>query len=176
MTFAAKASFEPECLRSGEKQTEKTPGGQQQENTGTSTVLKKSLELDNRFWAVFLSRVPGASERTPHVRAVEVFTQIHQRKEGAQYPRFQVVRQMQAAGGHAREAFSVLGDELHDFTLAFLWRVAQRRLTPHLRAAALQCEREVQHAEPLLDECRWRIVLASRSLARRFHGADGAEP
>jgi hypothetical protein len=45
MTCGAKASFEPECSRRGEKQTEKTPGDQQQENTVTSTFLKKSLEL-----------------------------------------------------------------------------------------------------------------------------------
>jgi hypothetical protein len=45
MICAAKASFEPECSRSGEKQTEKTPGDQQQENTATATFLKTSLEL-----------------------------------------------------------------------------------------------------------------------------------
>jgi len=122
-----------------------------------------------------LSNVPGASKRTPHVRTVQVFTQIHQRKESAQYSRLQVVRQVQAAGRYARQAFPVLGDELHDFTQSFLRRVAQRRLPPHLRAAGLQRKREVQNAEPPLGECRWRIVVASRNLTRRSHKADGAE-
>ena len=117
-----------------------------------------------------LSNLPGASERTPHIRTVEVFTQIHQRKESAQYSRLQVVREVQPAGRYARQAFPVLGDELHDFTLAFLRGVAQGRLPPHLRAPGLQREGEVQDAEPPLGECRWRIALASRNLARRSHG------
>src|SRR6266851_1421925 len=113
--------------------------------------------------------VPGASERAAHVRTVEVFTQVHQRQERAQDSRLQVVRQVQAARRYARQAFSVFRDELHDFTLALLRRVAQRRLPPHLRAAGFQRKREVQHAQPLLGECRWRVVLASRNLARRSH-------
>ena len=79
-----------------------------------------------------LSNVPRPSERAPHVRTVEVFPQIHQRKKSAQYSRLQVVRQVQPACRYARQAFSVLRDELHDFALAFLWRLAQRCLPPHL--------------------------------------------
>src|SRR2546422_11489670 len=77
---------------------------------------------------------------------------------------------MQAAGCHAREDFPTLRDEFHDFTLAFLWCVAECRLAPHLRAAGLQRKGEVQDAQPLLGERRWRIVLASRNLTRRSHG------
>ncbi len=114
--------------------------------------------------------MPGASERTTHVRTVEVFPQVHQRQESAQDSGLQVIRQVQAARCHAGQAFPVLRDELHDFPLALLGRVAQRGFPPHLRTAGLQRKCEVQHAQPLLGECRWRVVLASRNLARRSHG------
>ena len=141
----------------------------------TPGTLAPDLALLLHFGICNLANVAGTSERTAHVRTVEVFTQIHQRKESAQDSRLQVVRQVQAAGRYARQAFPVLRDEFHDFTLSFLRRVAQRRLPPHLRAAGLQRKREVQDAEPPLGECRWRIVLTSCNLTRRSHKADGAK-
>src|SRR5882762_5859892 len=114
-----------------------------QENTSRKhslfSCLTKNLKLTTynllgmpRFLLPSLSNVPRASKRAPHVRTVKVFPQIHQRKESAQDSRLQVVRQVQPACRYARQAFPVLRDELHDFALPFLWRVAQRRLPPHL--------------------------------------------
>src|SRR5260370_39181320 len=45
-----------------------------------------------RFEVCDSAKVPRASERTSHVRTVDVFAQIHQRQEGAQDSRLQVVR------------------------------------------------------------------------------------
>src|SRR6266581_3498839 len=127
------------------------------------------LSLLFHFGVCVSADVPGASERAAHVRTVQVFTQVHQRQESAQNSRLQVVRQVQAARRYARQALPVFRDELHDFTLALLRGMAQRRLPPHLRAAGFQRKREVQHAQALLGECRWRVVLTSRNLARRSH-------
>jgi hypothetical protein len=63
----------------------------------------------------------------------------------------------------------MLGDEFHDFALAFLRRISERGLPPHFRAAGLQRKGEVQDAQPLLAERRGRIVLASRNLAASSH-------
>jgi len=49
-----------------------------------------------------------------------------------------------------RQDFPVLGDEFHDFTLAFMRCIAQGCLSPHLRAVGFQRQREMQDAEPLL--------------------------
>jgi hypothetical protein len=119
--------------------------------------------------------MPGAPERAPHVRTVEVLPQIHQRQKSAQDPRLQIVREVQAAGRHARQSLSVFRNELHDLALAILRRVTESRLPAHLRAAGLQRQGEVKDAEPLLGKRRGRVVLASCDLARRCHVAQSAE-
>jgi len=42
-----------------------------------------------------------------------------------------------------------------------MWRVPQRRFSPHFRATALDRQREMQHAHALLPQRRWRFVLAA---------------
>jgi len=111
----------------------------------------------------------GSSKRTSHVGAVEVFSQVHQCQKCAENSRLEIVRQVQSARGHARQPFPVFGDEPHDFALAVLRGVAQRRFPPHLCATGFQGKREVQHAELLLGESRRRFVLASRDLAGSSH-------
>jgi hypothetical protein len=115
----------------------------------------------------------GAPKRTSHVRPVEVFSEIHQRQKSAEDPRFQIIREVQPAGCHARQPFPIFRDEAHDFALAILGSIAERRLPAHLRAAGLQREREVQDAKPLVRDGLRRFVLATRNLARRSHGTRG---
>ena len=119
--------------------------------------------------------MPGAPERTPHVRTVKVLPQIHQRQKSTQNPCLQVIREVQAAGRHARQPLSVFRDELHDFALAILGCVTESRLPAHFRTAGFQRQGEVKDAEPLLGERRRRVVLASCDLARRCHVAQSAE-
>src|SRR5579859_1913642 len=83
------------------------------------------------------ARVAGPSERTPHIRPVQIFPQVHQRKERAQDSGLQIIRQVQAAGGHARQPLAVFGDKTHDFLLPFVRSVSHRRLASHLPAASL---------------------------------------
>src|SRR5260370_9648183 len=78
---------------------------------------------------------------------------------------------MQPAGSHARQLLPVLRDEAHDLALPLVPSGAQRRLPAHLRAPALQREREVQHAQLLLGKGRRRVVLASCGLAACSHDA-----
>src|SRR6266480_4441537 len=63
----------------------------------TPGTLAPDLALLLHFGICNLANVAGTSEGTAHVRTVEVFTQIHQRKESAQYSRLHVVRQVQDA-------------------------------------------------------------------------------
>jgi len=81
--------------------------------------------------------MPGPSKRTPHIRPIQVFPQVHQGQERAQNSGLQIIRQVQAAGSHAREPLPVVGDETHDFFLPLVRSISQRRLAPHLRAASL---------------------------------------
>jgi hypothetical protein len=115
----------------------------------------------------------GASERTSHIRPVEVFPEIHQRQKCTEDPRLQIVCEVQAASGHARKPLAVFRDESQDFPLAILRSVAERRLPPHFRATCLQRERKVQNAQPLLRESLRRFILAARNLARCRHGTCG---
>ena len=118
--------------------------------------------------------MPGAPERASHARAIQVLAQVHQRQKSAKDPRLQVIRQVQPAGRHPGQPLTVLGDEAHDFPLAFLRRVPQRRFAAHLPAARFQSQGKVQHAQLLLGECRGRVVLASSNLAASSHGTRGA--
>ena len=89
-------------------------------------------------------------KRTSHIRPVQILAQVHQRQKCTEDSRFQIIRQSLPAGRHARQLFSVLGDEPHDFPLPFVRRVAQGRFPPHLRARRLKRQREVQKAQLLL--------------------------
>src|SRR6266571_1429020 len=111
--------------------------------------------------------VPRASERAAHVRTVQVFTQVHQRQESTQNSRLQVVRQVQAACRYARQAFSVFRDELHDFTLALLRGMAQRRLPSHLRAASFQRKREIDRKSTRLNSSHMSISYAVFCLKKK---------
>src|SRR5262245_39973678 len=76
---------------------------------------------------------------------------------------------MQAAGGHAGEAFAMLRDETHDFLLTLVRGVAKCSLAAHLSATGFERKREVKHAELLLGERGRRFVLASSDLAGCRH-------
>jgi len=71
-----------------------------------------------------LAQLAGAAEGTSHIGAIQVFTQIHEREERAENARFQIVGKRQAAGGYARQALAMFGDEFHDFALAFVRGIA----------------------------------------------------
>jgi len=116
-----------------------------------------------------LPDIAGSSERTAHVRPVDVLSQIHQRQKRAQNARLQVIGQVQSAGGYTRQSLAVIRNELHDLFLPFVRRVPQRGFPAHLRAPRFERKRKVQHTELLLGECRWRFVLASRNLAGGTH-------
>jgi len=118
--------------------------------------------------------VAGAPERTPHIGAIEVFAEIHQRQKSAEDSSLQVVRQVQPASRYARQPLAMLGDEAHDLALAFLGGIAKGRFAPHFAAARLYGQSEMENAEPLFGESRGRVVLASRDLTRRSHGTQGA--
>ena len=115
----------------------------------------------------------GAPKRTPHIRPVEVLPEIHQRQKCTEDPSLQIVCEVQAAGGHARQPLAVFCDESQDIPLTILRRVAERRLPPHFRAACFQRKRKVQDAQPLLRESLRRFILATRNLTRRCHGTRG---
>ena len=70
------------------------------------------------------ARVRNAPERTAHVGAIEIFAQVHERKESAKNAGFQIIGKRQAAGSHAGQALAMFGDEFHDFALAFVRRIA----------------------------------------------------
>ena len=117
--------------------------------------------------------MPGSPERTSHIGAIQVFPQIHQRQKSAEDPGLQVIGQVQPAGCNPRQPFAMFGDETHDFALAILGRIAKGRLPAHLSAAGFYGQREVEYTELLFGECRRRVVLASRDLARCSHGTQG---
>jgi hypothetical protein len=116
--------------------------------------------------------LPRPPKRTPHIRPVQVFPQIHQRQKRAQNSRLQIIRQVQPAGRHPRQPFAAFRDKSHDVPLPVMRRITQRCLPPHLRAARLNRQREMQHADLLLlGQRRRRVVLASCYFARYSHGA-----
>jgi hypothetical protein len=120
----------------------------------------------------FSPMLPRPPKRTPHIRPVQVFPQVHQRQKRAQNARLQIVRQVQSAGSHARQPFAAFRDKPHDVALPFVRRVSQGRFPAHLRAARFNRQREVQHAHLLLlGKRRRRVVLASCYFARYSHGA-----
>jgi hypothetical protein len=63
-----------------------------------------------------LAQLACAPERTSHVGAVEIFAQIHERKESAKNPGFQIVGKRQATGSYAGEALAMFSDKFHDFS------------------------------------------------------------
>jgi hypothetical protein len=71
-----------------------------------------------------LAQLAGAAEGTSHVGAIEIFAQVHEGEKSAKDPRFQIVGERQAAGGYARQALAMFGDEFHDFALAFVRGIA----------------------------------------------------
>lgn len=111
-----------------------------------------------------------ATERTAHIRAVEVLAQVHQSKKCAQNSRLQIIRQVQAAGCHARQRFAIRGDKHHDLPLPFVRRVAQRRFSTHLRATRFQRQRKMQQAQTVLGDRGWSVVFATGDLAGGGHG------
>lgn len=116
--------------------------------------------------------MPCPAKRASHVRTIQVFPQVHQRQKSAQDSCLQVIGQMQAAGCHPGQPLSILCDEAHDFSLPLVGSIAERSLTAHLRATALNRKREVKNANLLLFRQGWRrVVLASRNFARCGHMA-----
>jgi len=106
-----------------------------------------------------------------HRSSVQVLPKIHQREKRTQNACFQVVGKVQPAGRHSRQFLPVFRNEAHDFPLSLVSGVAQGRFSAHLGAPALQRKGEVQHAQLLLGQGWWRVVLASCGLAACSHGA-----
>jgi len=128
----------------------------------------RQLRQDTTFTK--LSRlVPGSPERTSHVGAVQILSQIHQCQKRAQNPCLQIVGQMQSARRHSRKFFALLRDKSHDFPLTVVRRISQRCFAAHLRAGRLQRQREMKNADPLLGKGRRSLVLASCNVARCSH-------
>ena len=109
-----------------------------------------------------------------HRGAIHVFAQVHQRQESAENTGFKVVSERESAGRNASQRFAIFGDEAHDFTLALMRCVAQRSFATHCGAAGLQRQGEMQNANAVLGEGRWRIVLATCGLATSSHLGRGA--
>src|SRR5216684_8554933 len=103
----------------------------------------------------------GASGRVAKRGPVEVFAQVHERQKGAQDAGLNFVREVQTAGGHARQGFSLFGNIADDFELAGMRRVAQNGLAAHPGAGRFDREREVQNAELLPIQCRGHFNLAA---------------
>jgi hypothetical protein len=95
-------------------------------------------------------QLAGAPERTPHVGAIEILAQVHEREESAKDPGLQIIRKRQTAGGHAGQSFAMFGDKFHDFALALVRRIAQRRLSAHPRATIFHRQSKMQHAHLVL--------------------------
>jgi hypothetical protein len=81
---------------------------------------------------------------------------------------------MQAAGGNTRQAFSVFGNEAHDFPLPIVRRIPESCFAAHFGATCFKRQREMQDAELLLRESRRTLVLATRNLARCGHRGQSA--
>jgi len=79
--------------------------------------------------------LPSPPKRTTHIRPVQVFPQIHQRKKRTQNSRLQIIGQVQPARGHPRQPFAAFRDKSHDVALPVVRRITQRRFPPHLRTA-----------------------------------------
>ena len=113
--------------------------------------------------------LPRPPKRTPHIRPIQIFPQVHQREESTQNPRLQIVRQVQSARRHPRQTLAAFRNEFHDFALPIVWGVPQCRLPSHLGAASLDGQREMQNADLLLHHGWWCVVLASRYFAGCSH-------
>ena len=96
-----------------------------------------------------------------HRGSVQVLPKIHQREKRTQNARFQVVGKVQPACRHSRQLLPVFRNEAHNFALSLVSGVAQSRFSAHLGAPALKRQGEVQHAQLLLGQGWWRVVLAS---------------
>jgi hypothetical protein len=104
-------------------------------------------ELISRVAKQYSAQLAGAAEGTSHIGAIQVFPQIHECEERAEDARFQIVGKRQAAGGYARQALAMFGDEFHDFVLAVVRSVSQRGLPAHTGAPVFHGQREMQHAQ-----------------------------
>jgi len=93
-----------------------------------------------------LAQLAGTTEGASHIGAVEILAQIHEREEGTENTRFQIIGERQAAGGHASQVLAMFGDELHDFALAFLRSVAESGFAAHACTAIFDRECEMQDA------------------------------
>src|SRR5260370_3151328 len=60
----------------------------------------------------------GASGRVAKRGPVEVFAQVHERQKGAQDASLHFIREVQTAGGHARQGFLLFRTIADDFELA----------------------------------------------------------
>ena len=138
----------------------------------------KAAKPDKTAGAELISRVAkrdsaqlaGAAEGTSHIGAIQVFTQIHEREERAENARFQIVGKRQAAGGYARQALAMFGDEFHNFALAVVRSVSQCGLAAHAGALVFHGQSEMQYAELILGERRRHFGFASLDFASDGHG------
>jgi hypothetical protein len=119
------------------------------------------------------AKLAGASEGAPHIGAIEILAQIHEREKSAEDTRLEIVGKRQTTGGDAREALTMLGDELHDFALAFLRSIAERGLAAHARAAIFHRQSEMQHAQMMLAKSSGHFGFAPLDFASVGHGAPG---
>ncbi len=134
------------------------------------THSKRPVQREDRV-GKFLAQLAGTTEGASHIGAVEILAQIHEREEGAENTRFQIIGERQTAGGHAGQVLAMFGDKFHDLALSFLWSIAERGFAAHACTAIFDGEREMQDAQAMLAESRRHFDLASLNFAVCSHGS-----
>lgn len=113
----------------------------------------------------------GTAEGTSHIGAVQIFAKIHKCEKSAEDARLEIVGKREAAGSYARQALAVLGDELHDFTVTIVRRVAKSSLATHPGTTIFQRQSEMQHAQAMLAQSSRNLEFAVLHFAITVHGA-----
>jgi hypothetical protein len=104
-----------------------------------------------------------------HVRAVDVFAAIHQRKERAEHAGFHLVGHREAAGSNFDERFATHRDSLNEFHLPVVAYATVRGLAANLSAFLLDEKGEVKNTQAFRSEARRQRRLAAFRTARIWH-------